>query len=119
MSRSHRSEKIRFFQLLFTAICFCVVAGLAMAGANITEKGTLEMVEENGRFVTIVRKADNVDKVVREHRAVYEMTSRAIILDGFGKKSTLDSFQVPSQVEYVVEYTQNGPFIKKIREIPQ
>jgi hypothetical protein len=119
MSRSNRSETIRFFRLLITAICFFALAGLAMAGANITEKGTLETVEENGRFVTIVKKADNVDKVVREYRAVYEMTSRTIILDGFGKKSTLERFQLPSQVEYVVEYTQNGPVIKKIREIPQ
>ena len=89
-----------------------VLAGLltvAPAAPNILEKGTFQAVESNGAVVIIKG----------EHTGLYQLSGMAQVYDGFGKKTTIDTYMVPSEVEFLVEYTEKGPVIKKIREIPQ
>ncbi|MEK6744790.1 MAG: hypothetical protein AABZ15_14335 [Nitrospirota bacterium] len=115
----NRQGKIGF-GLLLSAVAYLLVAVIgASAAPNIKEKGILEAVGEGGRTVTISTQGDNVDKVVREHRGVYQLSSLVIILNEKGKRTTLDAFPLPVKVEFDVEYTPAGALIKKIRVIPQ
>lgn len=91
----------------------------AAAAPNIKEKGTLEAVEDNGRSAVIAKQAPSVDKVVLFTRGTYAVSPYAVIINGAGKKATLGSFILPAKIEYEVEYTAEGPIIKKVREIPQ
>lgn len=84
----------------------------AAAAPNILEKGTFQSIESKDPIVRIVITKG-------EHTAVYMLSSMAQVYDGFGKRTTIDTYMVPSEVEFVVEYTAKGPVIKKIREIPQ
>ena len=101
------------------AVLIAVLAAPAAAAPNIKVKGTLEEVQEHGHYAVITTAADRVDVVLREHRAVYQVSSYAAIINGFGRKASLESFSLPAKVEFEVEYTAGGPIIKKIREIPQ
>jgi len=84
----------------------------AAAGANVVEKGTFQSIESKDPVVRIVITKG-------EHTAVYMLSPMALVYDGFGKRTTIDTYMVPSEVEFQVEYTAKGPVIKKIREIPQ
>jgi hypothetical protein len=90
-----------------------------MAGANIKGNGMLDAVEEQGKIVVITTKSDRVDVTERVQTAAYQMSSYALVLDGRGRKTKLDTYRIPAKVEFEVEYTANGAVIKKIREIPQ
>jgi hypothetical protein len=107
-----RRESIGFGLLLSLLALLLVTAVPALAAPNINEKGTLIKVEERGSVVVISRG---------DHTGAYRMSPYAIILSGSGtgKKTTLDTYLVPTPVEYDVEYTATGPIIKRIREIPQ
>lgn len=114
-----RQRKIGFGLVLTVLAVLLTITNTVMAGANIKGSGTLDAVEEQGQIVVITTKGDRIDKTEREHSAAYQMSSFALILDGRGRKTTLDTYVIPTKVEFEVEYTANGAVIKKIREIPQ
>ena len=115
----NRRGKIRFATVLTALAVLLTITNTVMAGANIKVSGTLDAVEEHGKVVVITTKSDRVDKTEREHSAAYQVSSYALILDGRGRKTTLDTYVIPTKVEFEVEYTPNAAVIKKIREIPQ
>jgi len=105
-----RRERIGYGLLLSAIAGFLLTAAVALAASNIKEKGMLEAVEQQGKVVVITRA---------DYKGAYQVSPWAIILNGQGRKTTLDTFLVPMPVEYDVEYTATGPIIKRIREIPQ
>jgi hypothetical protein len=110
---------IGWFMAAMLVVTLLAVVEPALAAPNIKEKGTLEAVEDNGRSVIIVMRGAAIDKVERENRGTYQVSPYAIIINGFGKKAALDTFSLPAKIEFEVEYTAQGPIIKKIRELPQ
>jgi hypothetical protein len=49
----------------------------------------------------------------------YEVDPAARILDGRGKRTSLDRFYLPARVQFEFTYLQRGPVIRLIREVPQ
>jgi hypothetical protein len=115
----NRQGKIRFTLVLTLFAVLLTITNMVMAGANIKVSGTLDAVEEQGKVVIITTKSDRIDKTEREHPAAYQVSPYALILDGRGRKTKLDTYVIPTKVEFEVEYTPSAAVIKKIREIPQ
>jgi hypothetical protein len=105
-----RQMGIGFGIVAVVIVILLTMTAMAPAGPNIKERGKLEAVEEGGKVVVIT---------MGDHKGAYQMSSLAIILNGFGKKTTLDTFPVPTPVAFEVEYTENGPIIKRIEMLPQ
>jgi len=112
-------NKMRYGLVLTMLAVLMAITTSVMAGANLKGNGTLDAVEEQGKIVIITTSSDRVDITEREQTASYQMSSFALVLDGRGRKTTLDTYRIPTKVEFEVEYTANGAVIKKIREIPQ
>lgn len=90
--------------LVLLAVWFAASA-IASPDEKVKAHGTLTSVEDDGT-VLIDDKGYEVDPAAR-------------IINGRGKRSTLDKLVLPFKVEFEFIYTQRGPVIKLIREIPQ
>ena len=115
----NRQGKIGYGLALTVLAVLLAITTTVMAGPNIKGTGTLEAVEEQGKVVMITTRGDSIDGTERERSGGYQVSAYALILDGRGRKTTLDKYMIPTKVEFEFEYTPNGPVIKKIREIPQ
>ena len=94
------------------AVCLFLLLTAAMAAPNMLQTGTFQGIETNGLIKSIVITKG-------EHTGVYRLSGMAQVYDGLGRRTTIDTYMLPSEVEFLVEYTERGPVIKKIREIPQ
>lgn len=112
----NRQGKIGFGLAITVLAVLLAITTMAMAGPNIKGNGTLTAVEEQGKVVIITTRSDSMDK---EFTKAYQVSSYILIFDGRGRKTTLDTYMIPTKVEFEVEYAPNGAVIKKIREIPQ
>jgi hypothetical protein len=89
--------------LVFTV--WCAAPAGAASDTRVKVHGVLTSVESDGTIVID-------DKG-------YDVDSSARILDGQGKKTSLDKLGLPVKVQFELIYTQRGPIIKLIREVPQ
>lgn len=84
----------------------CFAAGGAAAAEGVKATGTLSEVRENGTVV------------IDDHG--YELSPSAVIVDGQGKRVSLDELSLPTVVQYEYKYrADRGPAIRVIREMPQ
>lgn len=89
---------------LIVVALICFTSG-ALAD-NVKARGTLSEVRENGTVV------------IDDHG--YELSPSVVILDGQGKRVSLDELSLPTVVQYEYQYkADRGPVIRLIREIPQ
>jgi hypothetical protein len=112
----HSQNSIRYGLVLTVLTVLLAIAAMVAAAPNIKLNGTLAAVEEQGKVAIITTKSENTNK---ESTKAYHMSTYTLVIDGRGRKATLDKYPIPSIVEFEVEYTLSGPVIKKIREIPQ
>jgi hypothetical protein len=110
---------IGFGLMLAVLAHLLAITTTVMAGPNIKGYGTLNAVEEQGGILIITTAVDSTNEPKGVRSGGYQVSPYALILDGRGRKTTLNTYNIPTKVEFEMEYTPTGPLVKKVREIPQ
>lgn len=95
----------RAMLIAVTLGCF-TIGGIVVAAEGVKATGTLSEVRENGTVV--------IDD------QGYELSPSVVIVDGQGKRISLNDLKLPAVVKYEYKYqADRGPVIRVIRELPQ
>ena len=92
-------------------IGFLVVAWMVLASAGIVLSAD-KTIQAQGKLTSI----ETDGTVIIDDRG-YELSQSVRILDFMGGKTTLDTYTMPSRVNFEYENTARGPIIKLIRDI--
>lgn len=96
-------RKLFFLVLMFLAASSFM--GVSFSAVTMSGEGIMSSIEEDGSVI-IDEEGYNVD-------------SKISVLDGDGKRISLKRLLLPNRIYFEYQYTNKGPVIKLIKEIPK